>query len=302
MKKVLTTLLIVLCMALLASCNEDRTPKPPPKKGTILMLLGSKISYWEQIYQGAAEEGLKENYDIKIVYRDADTVNTTIINTLNNIGSIPNLKGIIMMPGDKSIEDIIIILNINVPVVIVDQKLNENSALQTSVRTTVVADNEGLGKDISSRISEKKILTLCYPIGGSYDRSLAIQQSRAKGDVDMIVVSDARAAKDSISAYVNKHKGENYAVAFATGSFINEETMPLLAGKKVYAVDMSEQIQSDIEKGDIEFAAIPSTFEMGAKAVHFIADSSICSSIQYIPIVYANKNNIKSEEVQRFLK
>lgn len=266
------------------------------------MLLGSKISYWDQIYYGGKEEGEKENYDVKIVYRDADTVNTSIINTLNNIGDIPDLKGIVMMPGDKSVEDLIVLLNIKVPVVIVDQKLNENSTLQSSVRTTVVADNEGLGRDIGKRIKEKKVLTLCYPIGGSYDRSLALQEARGKEFVDMIVVSDARAAKDSIAAYVSKHNGEEYAVAFATGSFINNETMKLLAGKKVYAVDMSDEIQKDIENGSIEFTAIPSTFEMGAKAVHFILDKSICPAIQYISVVYANKDNVHSKEVQRFLK
>lgn len=302
MKKIFKLVPLFLCVTLLTSCIEERAPQVPAKKGTVLMLLGSKISYWEQIYYGGKEEGEKENYDVKIVYRDADTVNTTIINTLNNIGDIPNLKGIVMMPGDKSIEDLIVLLNISVPVVIVDQKLNENSPLQSSVRTTVVADNEGLGKDISSRIEEKKVLTLCYPIGGSYDRSLAIQEARGKDFVDMIVVSDARAAKDSIEKYVNKHKGEEYAVAFATGSFINNETMKLLVGKKVYAVDMGDEIQKDIENGSIEFTAIPSTFEMGAKAVHHIIDKSICPAIQYISVVYANKENVHSNEVQRFLK
>lgn len=302
MRMFLRIIPILLCMALLTSCIEERAPQLPPKKGTILMLLGSKISYWEQIYNGGKEEGEKENYDVKIVYRDADTVATTIINTLNNIADIPNLKGIVMMPGDKSVEDLIMLLNINVPVVIVDQKLNENSTLQSSVRTTVVADNEGLGQDISARIAEKKVLTLCYPIGGSYDRSLALQKTRGAEFVDMIVVSDAGAAKDSIAAYVNKHMGEEYAVAFATGSFINGETMALLAGKKVYAVDMGEEIEKDIENGSIEFTAIPSTFEMGAKAVHYIIDTSICPAVQYISVVYANKDNVNSEEVQRFLK
>lgn len=302
MRAILRIILVLICVALAVSCSKESTPQTPSKKGTILMLLGSKISYWDQIYYGGKEEGEKENYDVRIVYRDADTVNTSIINTLNNIGDIPDLKGIVMMPGDKSVEDLIVLLNIKVPVVIVDQKLNENSTLQSSVRTTVVADNEGLGRDISKRIQEKKILTLCYPIGGSYDRSLALQEARGKEFVDMIVVSDARAAKDSIAAYVNEHNGEEYAVAFATGSFINNETMKLLAGKKVYAVDMSDEIQKDIENGSIEFTAIPSTFEMGAKAVHFILDKSICPAIQYISVVYANKDNVHSKEVQRFLK
>lgn len=302
MRAILRIISVLICVALAVSCSKESTPQTPSKKGTILMLLGSKISYWDQIYYGGKEEGEKENYDVKIVYRDADTVNTSIINTLNNIGDIPDLKGIVMMPGDKSVEDLIVLLNIKAPVVIVDQKLNENSTLQSSVRTTVVADNEGLGRDISKRIQEKKVLTLCYPIGGSYDRSLALQEARGKEFVDMIVVSDARAAKDSIAAYVNEHNGEEYAVAFATGSFINNETMKLLAGKKVYAVDMSDEIQKDIENGSIEFTAIPSTFEMGAKAVHFILDKSICPAIQYISVVYANKDNVHSKEVQRFLK
>ncbi|WP_295680832.1 substrate-binding domain-containing protein [uncultured Fibrobacter sp.] len=288
-------------MAFLTSCNNDEVPKSSQKSnGTILMLLGSKIPYWDQIYRGAKEVGDQENYKILTVYRDADTVNTTVLKTLSGISDIPNLKGIIMMPSDKAIENMIVLTGTKVPIVVVDQKLHENSPLQTTVRTTVVADNDKIGKEIGEQIKENKILTLCYAIGGSYDRSMAIQRSLGKNRVDVLIVNDANEAKNSIENYMSQHQGENFAVAFATGSFVNKETMALLKGKSVYAVDMNEPIQEGIRNGDIIFTAIPNTFEMGAMAFRSVISKTPSFSVQIVSVVYANMSNINTGDIQAF--
>ena len=291
-------------MAFLTSCGNNDVPKESSEKsnGTILMLLGSKIPYWDQIYRGAKEVGDQENYKIMTVYRDADTVNTTVLKTLSGISDIPNLKGIIMMPSDKAIENMIVLTGTKVPIVVVDQKLHENSPLQTTVRTTVVADNDKIGKEIGEQIKENKILTLCYAIGGSYDRSMAIQRSLGKNRVDVLIVNDANEAKNSIENYMSQHQGENFAVAFATGSFVNEETMALLKGKSVYAVDMNDPIQEGIQNGDIIFTAIPNTFEMGAMAFNSVISKTPGTSLQIVSVVYANKININTNEIQAFTK
>ena len=291
-------------MAFLTSCGNNDVPKDGSEKsnGTILMLLGSKIPYWDQIYRGAKESGDQENYKIMTVYRDADTVNTTVLKTLSGISDIPNLKGIIMMPSDKAIENMIVLTGTKVPIVVVDQQLHENSPLQTTVRTTVVADNDKIGKEIGEQIKENKVLTLCYAIGGSYDRSMAIQRSLGKNRVDVLIVNDANEAKDSIEKYVSQHQDENFAVAFATGSFVNEESMALLKGKSVYAVDMNESIQDGIRNGDIIFTAIPNTFEMGAMALNSVISKTPGVSLQIVSVVYANSNNINTDEIQAFTK
>jgi len=291
-------------MAFLTSCGNNDVPKESSEKsnGTILMLLGSKIPYWDQIYRGAKEVGDQENYKIMTVYRDADTVNTTVLKTLSGISDIPNLKGIIMMPSDKAIENMIVLTGTKVPIVVVDQQLHENSPLQTTVRTTVVADNDKIGKEIGEQIKENKVLTLCYAIGGSYDRSMAIQRSLGKNRVDVLIVNDANEAKDSIEKYVSQHQDENFAVAFATGSFVNEESMALLKGKSVYAVDMNEPIQDGIRNGDIIFTAIPNTFEMGAMALNSVISKTPGVSLQIVSVVYANSNNINTDEIQAFTK
>jgi hypothetical protein len=291
-------------MAFLTSCGNNDVPKDGSEKsnGTILMLLGSKIPYWDQIYRGAKEIGDQENYKIMTVYRDADTVNTTVLKTLSGISDIPNLKGIIMMPSDKAIENMIVLTGTKVPIVVVDQQLHENSPLQTTVRTTVVADNDKIGKEIGEQIKENKVLTLCYAIGGSYDRSMAIQRSLGKNRVDVLIVNDANEAKDSIEKYVSQHQDENFAVAFATGSFVNEESMALLKGKSVYAVDMNEPIQDGIRNGDIIFTAIPNTFEMGAMALNSVISKTPGVSLQIVSVVYANSNNINTDAIQAFTK
>ena len=291
-------------MTFLTSCGNNDVPKESSEKsnGTILMLLGSKIPYWDQIYRGAKEIGDQENYKIMTVYRDADTVNTTVLKTLSGISDIPNLKGIIMMPSDKAIENMIVLTGTKVPIVVVDQQLHENSPLQTTVRTTVVADNDKIGKEIGEQIKENKVLTLCYAIGGSYDRSMAIQRSLGKNRVDVLIVNDANEAKDSIEKYVSQHQDENFAVAFATGSFVNEESMALLKGKSVYAVDMNEPIQDGIRNGDIIFTAIPNTFEMGAMALNSVISKTPGVSLQIVSVVYANSNNINTDEIQAFTK
>lgn len=301
MKVRLSLIIASLGMAFLTSCNNDEVPKSSQKNnGTILMLLGSKIPYWDQIYRGAKEVGDQENYKILTVYRDADTVNTTVLKTLSGISDIPNLKGIIMMPSDKAIENMIVLTGTKVPIVVVDQKLHENSPLQTTVRTTVVADNDKIGKEIGEQIKENKILTLCYAIGGSYDRSMAIQRSLGKNRVDVLIVNDANEAKNSIENYMSQHQGENFAVAFATGSFVNKETMALLKGKSVYAVDMNEPIQEGIRNGDIIFTAIPNTFEMGAMAFRSVISKTPSFSVQIVSVVYANMSNINTGDIQAF--
>lgn len=303
MKNCVGLFLASLGMAFLTSCNQEDVPKEQQtSNGTVLMLLGSKIAYWDQIYTGAKEVADKENYKIMAVYRDADTVNTSVLKTLSGISDIPNLKGIIMMPSDKAIENMIVLTGTKVPIVVVDQKLHENSPLQTTVRTTVVADNEKIGQEISAKIKEKKIVTLCYAIGGSYDRSFAIQRARDKANVDVIIVRDAGEAKDSLESYVAKHKNEEYAAAFSTGSFVNEETMSLLKGKNVYTVDINEPIVKGIKDSSIQFTAIPNTFEMGAKALNSVISKTPNPSVQIVSVVYANSVNLNTEEVQAFTK
>lgn len=303
MKNCVGLFLASLGMAFLTSCNQEDVPKEQQtSNGTVLMLLGSKIAYWDQIYTGAKEVADKENYKIMAVYRDADTVNTSVLKTLSGISDIPNLKGIIMMPSDKAIENMIVLTGTKVPIVVVDQKLHENSPLQTTVRTTVVADNEKIGQEISAKIKEKKIVTLCYAIGGSYDRSFAIQRARDKANVDVIIVRDAGEAKDSLESYVAKHKNEEYAAAFSTGSFVNEETMSLLKGKNVYTVDINEPIVNGIADSSIQFTAIPNTFEMGAKALNSVISKTPNPSVQIVSVVYANSVNLNTEEVQAFTK
>ena len=303
MKNCVGLFLASLGMAFLTSCNQEDVPKEQQtSNGTVLMLLGSKIPYWDQIYTGAKEVADKENYKIMAVYRDADTVNTSVLKTLSGISDIPNLKGIIMMPSDKAIENMIVLTGTKVPIVVVDQKLHENSPLQTTVRTTVVADNEKIGQEISAKIEEKRIVTLCYAIGGSYDRSFAIQRARGKANVDVIIVRDAGEAKDSLVSYVERHKNEKYAVAFATGSFVNEETMSLLKGKNVYTVDINEPIVNGIADGSIQFSAIPNTFEMGAKALNSVISKTPNTSIEIVSVVYANSANLQTGEIQAFAK
>lgn len=303
MKKRFGLFFASLGMAFLTSCNQEDIPKETQtSNGTILMLLGSKIAYWDQIYTGAKEVADKENYKIMAVYRDADTVNTSVLKTLSGISDIPNLKGIIMMPSDKAIENMIVLTGTKVPIVVVDQKLHENSPLQTTVRTTVVADNEKIGKEISAKIKEKRIVTLCYAIGGSYDRSFAIQRARDKANVDVIIVRDAGEAKDSLENYVARHKDEEYAAAFSTGSFVNEETMSLLKGKNVYTVDMNEPIVNGIKDSTIQFTVIPNTFEMGAKAFNSVISKTPNTSIEIVSVVYANSSNLHTEEIQAFTK
>lgn len=303
MKKCFGLFFASLGMAFLTSCNQEDIPKETQtSNGTILMLLGSKIAYWDQIYTGAKEVADKENYKIMAVYRDADTVNTSVLKTLSGISDIPNLKGIIMMPSDKAIENMIVLTGTKVPIVVVDQKLHENSPLQTTVRTTVVADNEKIGKEISAKIKEKRIVTLCYAIGGSYDRSFAIQRARDKANVDVIIVRDAGEAKDSLENYVARHKDEEYAAAFSTGSFVNEETMSLLKGKNVYTVDINEPIVNGIKDSTIQFTVIPNTFEMGAKAFNSVISKTPNTSIEIVSVVYANSGNLHTEEIQMFTK
>jgi ABC-type sugar transport system substrate-binding protein len=303
MKKRFGLFFASLGMAFLTSCNQEDIPKETQtSNGTILMLLGSKIAYWDQIYTGAKEVADKENYKIMAVYRDADTVNTSVLKTLSGISDIPNLKGIIMMPSDKAIENMIVLTGTKVPIVVVDQKLHENSPLQTTVRTTVVADNEKIGKEISAKIKEKRIVTLCYAIGGSYDRSFAIQRARDKANVDVIIVRDAGEAKDSLENYVARHKDEEFAAAFSSGSFVNEETMSLLKGKNVYTVDMNEPIVNGIKDSTIQFTVIPNTFEMGAKAFNSVISKTPNTSIEIVSVVYANSSNLHTEEIQAFTK
>ena len=170
------------------------------------------------------------------------------------------------------------------------------------MRRLVVADNDKIGKEIGEQIKENKVLTLCYAIGGSYDRSMAIQRSLGKNRVDVLIVNDANEAKDSIEKYVSQHQDENFAVAFATGSFVNEESMALLKGKSVYAVDMNEPIQDGIRNGDIIFTAIPNTFEMGAMALNSVISKTPGVSLQIVSVVYANSNNINTDAIQAFTK
>lgn len=291
----------LLCMAFFTSCSKNDAPKPPQSNGTILMLLGSKISYWEQIYQGAKQEGNKHNYKVKVVFRDADTVNTSILSAIETISKISDLKGVIMMPGDRVVENQMVIQNANFALAVVDQELNENSPLQPRVKTTVTTNNMQISQEFSKKIPEKKILSLCYPIGGSYDRSVFLQKIRGKKNVDIIVINDATSAKEKLEEYLTSHKDENFAVAFSTGSFINDETMALLKGRNVYATDYNEKIKSSIEDGSIKFTAIQSTFDMGAKAFYSIIDTSLVEKNQYISIIYADIDNVNTPEVQEFL-
>lgn len=297
-------ILMFLCAFLFTSCSE-KTESSSQDQGTILLLLGSKIPYWNQIRSGVEAEGLKNNLKVESLYRDEDTVKTTILNALANLQQYKNLKGIIFAAGDPDIEQVIADIKAKtpaLPLVAVDQKPSENSPVHSIIRTSIVADNIKLGKGVAARVAEKQLVTLCYPIGGSLDRSNAMTSARGKDIIHKIIVSDAKAAADKLKAFMDAHPSENYAVVFTTGSFINNETMNLLKEKKVYSVDMDSTIEAFIRNGSLEFTAIPNTFEMGSRAVGILLGPEEKLLTQYVSIVYASKHNIDSDVVQQFLK
>lgn len=297
MKKYVLSFLFLLVSILGLSCSQNHN------EGTILVLLGSKIPYWQQIASGAEQQGRTHNLKIVTLYRDADTIRTSIINALNNLQQFENLRGIVLFSGgDSLVEETIASVKPVVPIVAVDQVPADNSPIKNMIRTSVVANNNGLGKGIASKVVEKQLVTLCYPIGGSLDRSLAIDDARGKDIIHKILVSDATAAAEKLKNYIETREEGDYAVVFTTGSFINAETIKLLEGKKVYTVDMDSTIASYIKDGSIMFTAIPNTYEMGAKAVDLILGPQGPLPTQYISVLYADKNNIDSPAIQQFLK
>lgn len=297
MKKIFLPFIFLLVSLLSLSCSQKSDG------GTILVLLGSKIPYWQQIASGAEQQGKALNLKMVTLYRDADTIRTSIINALNNLQQYENLKGIVLFSGgDSLVEQTIATVKPNVPIVAVDQVPADNSPIKNMIRTSVVANNNGLGKGIASKVVEKQLVTLCYPIGGSLDRSLAINDARGKDIIHKILVSDAAAAAEKLKEYIENREAGDYAVVFTTGSFINAETIKLLEGKKVYTVDMDSTIASYIRNGSIVFTAIPNTYEMGSKAVDLILGQEDKLPTQYISVLYANKNNIDSPAIQQFLK
>lgn len=300
----LISIIMLLCALFFASCSE-KAETPKQQQGTILLLLGSKIPYWNQIRSGAEAEGLTNNIKVESLYRDEDTVKTTILNALNNIQQYKNLKGIIFAAGDPDIEQVIANIKSKMPtlpLVAVDQKPSENSPVHSIIRTSIVADNIKLGKGVAARVAEKQLVTLCYPIGGSLDRSNAMTSARGKDIIHKIIVPDAKAAATKLKAFMDAHPSDDYAVVFTTGSFINNETMNLLKGKKVYSVDMDSTIEAFIQNGSLEFTAIPNTYEMGARAIQIMLGTEEKLLTQYVSIVYANKHNITTDVVQQFLK
>lgn len=303
MKKILkffAAFLLILPIVLISVSCKKESSEQQGKPETVIALLGSQIPYWNQIRMGIEHEALGKNLQIVTIFHEADTTKNAILNVLHNLGQYENLRGIILGAGDSVIDKTVAMLGPKQKIIAVDQKPADFSPISPLVSSSIIVDNIKIAKDISSKIKEKQLVCISYTMGGSVDRSNAFVSASGK-KVYSILANDAKEAANQLQDFINSHEIEEFAVFFATGSFINEQTIGMLKNRNVYTMDMNLEIEKFIREDLIRLAIVPNTYDMGAKAVKTLFNPGALPN-QYVSILYANKENIESDSIRLFLK
>lgn len=305
---VFVALAVAFGMVAFTGCNEKsetpsntvKTTKSSKKTdGTVLLLMGTNNKFWNQIVTGAEMEAVEHNLRTVTVFRQTDESNSTLINSLNDLDSYGNLRGIVIAGGDESLEKVIATKNPSVPIVFVDQMPSETSAVRSTKYASVVPDNIALGKALAGKINGK-VITMRYTVGATYDRVEGIKM--VKGN-DSVIDITASLAEDIYKGFRQRiQKGTQFdGVIITTGDLAEDRVMSLIAGKPVCCVDMNTDVARFIRNGSLVCSAIPDTYEMGAKAIEQVFSTDSTATVR-VPVIWVDKTNVDSDEIKKFLR
>lgn len=307
---VFAALVVAFAAVVFSGCNEKpdtssnnnivKTAKSSKKTdGTVLLLMGTNNKFWNQIVTGAEMEAVKHNLRTVTVFRQTDESNATLVNSLNDLDSYVNLRGIVIAGGDESLEKVISTKNPSVPIVFVDQMPSETSAVRNMKHSSVVPDNIALGKALAGKI-DGKVITLRYTIGATYDRVEGIKM--VKGNDNVIDIT-ASMAEDLFTNFRQRiQKGTQFdGVIITTGDVIEDRLIDLVPNKPVCCVDMNANVARFIRSGALLCSAIPDTYEMGAKAVNQVLSTDSTATVP-VPVIWVDRTNVDSDEIKKFLR
>lgn len=259
---------------------------PKETKSTILMLLGEKCDYWEQVYNGAKLEADKQGINLMYQYGgEADCQD--ILDMIDRIDTIENLVGIVMAENHMEIDQKLYSKNLNIPIVAIDATPSNESPLKNKFASCVVPDNFNLGKEMASKVPGKTI-AIGYEIGGSSDRADGVLVQKGADSVQIFKCMTVEEAVDTFTTFIKNNPSVYESLILTSGNFVTPDLMDaaITEGMNICCVDMNLTIETYLNNGYLMFAAIPNTCKMGEEGIKCILNDAPEYHIHNIPVTY----------------
>jgi len=297
-RNILPFLALFTICTLTVSCSKD-----DDNKGIVVAVLKDNVNtqYWQQVAKGITD-GAQQNDVISVItYAPTDDGADSQINTLrslkNKYGN--QLEGIILAPFTQAVE--VEAIGFDVPVVIVDTPLSDNSPLEDIYHSFLATDNVAAGVAMARHISANSSNILVVRLQSSSAIAKRVQgflSEKANATVLLVGDSDCSAEIKTV-LQSNPSIKTVFAGNGSTAAFAIKATKDL-TGIQVYAFDATATVLEAIRNNQIVGTMAQDTYGMGYNAVEAIYNPYVTKN-QYLDVFLINKDNIDTDEAKHYI-
>lgn len=272
---------LICAAALLSSCKKNEKDI----SNELVAILGSSTNdYWQNMSNGIAyESGLSNITRLDIWYTNGDNDAKSQLNALESCSNYSELKGIIIAPINKEVEEAAYDTGrlIDVPVVVIDSPVTEGTPLAAKCRSQIYTDNQMAVDTLYALAKENQNRYILF-VGKNNSNSSISRRNYAKKLVEedgleyREIVTDCEAGDVAAltASALNEHPEISGIICF-NGSLITEEFLDAAKGKDIYTFDYTDLIANAIYNGKIRWAARQYTYEMGVASVDAVFNGLI---------------------------
>lgn len=293
---------LICSAALLTACNKTQEEV----HNDLVAILGSSTNdYWQLMSNGiASEAGSFSITALDIWYTNGDNDAESQIMALNSLAAkYKDLRGIIIAPISQEVETAAYNagFSLDVPVVVLDSPVTENTPLFEKARTQIYTDNAAATETLYNLAREDNNRYILF-VGKDNSNSSRTRRAAAKALEEEAgleyreIVTDREAGDaDVLLAEALATYPEISAVICLNGSLITEKFLDAAKGKSIYTFDYTDIIEAGVRDGKIKCAARQYTFEMGVASVDAVFNPLIQNpylfEVELIDQAYLNSSN-----------
>lgn len=287
----------MLC-ALSVSCSKN-----DDNKGIVVAVLKDNVNtqYWQQIAKGISDGAQQNNVISVITYAPTDDGADSQINTLrslkNKYGN--QLEGIILAPSTVAVEAEAI--GFDIPVVIVDTPLSDNSPLEDIYHSFLATDNIAAGVAMARQISANSSDILVVRLQSSSAIAKRVQGFLSeKVNASVLLVGDNDCSAEIKSFLQNKPSIKTVFAGNGSTAAFAIKAVKDLNGINIYAFDATATVLDAIRNNQIAGTMAQDTYGMGYNSVEAVYNPYVTKN-QYLDVFLINKNNIDTDEAKHYI-
>lgn len=234
---------------------------------TVAMILGEKNAFWESVAKGATEAAGLEDMTVEVTYCSSQKEQAAAIQNLYS-GS-KKTKGLIIYPINDQVEKFTATAqeDLNIPVVVVGDKLAKDSPLAEVCKTQVIPNDTTAIKKLDLYMAndghEKVIIVGLEDSESSQARIDAAKKYLPDTITPTVFMTTAEKAADQISFTIDLIKGT--AVMLLDDELIIPGIIAVTKDVKAYAYGSTSIVKTGVADGSINVGMFKDGQKFGAK-------------------------------------